>query len=407
MQKINFVWKKEWTFLAGIVLGLRALYAAMGFWITSIGAASPLAESTYALIVPYLRSEPFFRYFINPWFQWDTISYLEISILGYSVGSSAVGYMPLYPVMIRALSVLTLGDHLFAALVISTFFFWIALILFYEVLAELYGPATAWRGVIALVVFPSSFFFLAGYTESLFLCLVLGCWYCARHGRWYWAGVLGGLATLTRLQGIVLTPMLTWMMLAQASGTPEKQVWQQIVQVWQSFQTMLKNRFSSRRLVWLAPFIPLGVFVGYQLWMRFVGYGTVYDNLNTHWKIQTVLPWEGFILFLQRLFTTRFIYSDWIDLFLFIIVLGASLVGLRLLDPSFSIYIWLTIAILFMRGTPPHLLASFSRYFLALFPVFILFAMLRGRVVRLFALVVSFFLQLLLAWVFLIGSWVA
>ena len=119
------------------------------------------------------------------------------------------------------------------------------------------------------------------------------------------------------------------------------------------------------------------------------------------------MPWQGFFLFVQRLFTMQFIYMDWIDLIIFILVLAASLIGLRMLDPGFSLYNWLTIAILFMRGTPPHLLASFSRYFLALFPVFILFALMRGKAVQFFAVAVSFSLQLMLAWVFLIGSWVA
>jgi hypothetical protein len=390
---------KEWTLLAGLALGLRALYAALGFWIARLGLASPLAETTYALIVPYLRGEPFFRDFINPWFQWDTLSYMEISIIGYRATSSNVAYMPLYPLTMRVLAPLTFGDHLFAALLVSTVCFILALCLFYEILAEMYAPELAWRGVMALAFFPTSFFFLAGYTESLFLALVLGCWYLARHRRWHWAGILGGLATLTRLQGVILAPVLLWLLFVSQLEAPARQPWAQIRQVW-----ALKPR---PRLAWLAALMPLLAFAAYQLWLQVSGFGTVTTALNTYWKIQTVWPWEGVALFIQRLFTMRFIYMDWIDLVIFIIVLGASLLGLRLLDPAFSLYIWLTIAILFMRGTPPHLLASFSRYFLALFPVFILFALLRGKFIRGLALAVSFSLQLLLAWVFLLGSWVA
>jgi len=98
---------------------------------------------------------------------------------------------------------------------------------------------------------------------------------------------------------------------------------------------------------------------------------------------------------------------DWIDLALFIVILLASLIGLRLLDPAFSLYIWLTIAVLLTRGTPPHLLASYSRYFLALFPLFILPAQLPRRYQRLSILIIFFALQILLASIFLWGSWVA
>jgi hypothetical protein len=98
---------------------------------------------------------------------------------------------------------------------------------------------------------------------------------------------------------------------------------------------------------------------------------------------------------------------DWIDLILFIVVLIASLIALRLLDPALSLYIWLTIAVLLTRGTPPHLLASYSRYFLALFPLFLLPARLPHAYQRLTVLVLSFSLQILLVSIFLWGSWVA
>jgi hypothetical protein len=103
----------------------------------------------------------------------------------------------------------------------------------------------------------------------------------------------------------------------------------------------------------------------------------------------------------------KFIYMDWIDLFLLIFILLISILSLRDLPIEFSLYIWLTLAILFMRGTPPHLLASFSRYFLALFPIFILPANIKIKSVQVFAAALSLSLQMLLAWVFLLGSWVA
>jgi hypothetical protein len=98
---------------------------------------------------------------------------------------------------------------------------------------------------------------------------------------------------------------------------------------------------------------------------------------------------------------------DWIDLILFIVVLIAGLIGLRYLDPAFSLYIWLTMAVLLTRGTPPHLLASYSRYFLAFFPLFLLPAQLPARYQRLGILIIFFAMQILLVGIFLWGSWVA
>ena len=158
---------------------------------------------------------------------------------------------------------------------------------------------------------------------------------------------------------------------------------------------------------WLAVLIPPFIEAAYQLWLRLAGYGSIAEALRTYWKLETVPPWTGFILFLQRLPTARFHYMDWIDLVLFVVVLIASLMGLRRLDPAFSLYIWLTLAVLLTRGTPPHLLASYSRYFLALFPLFLLPAQWRNRYQRLALLIIFFSMQILLVSIFLWGSWVA
>jgi hypothetical protein len=147
--------------------------------------------------------------------------------------------------------------------------------------------------------------------------------------------------------------------------------------------------------------------MGYQIWLESAGFGTIAGALQTYWKLQTVPPWTGFLLFLQRLPMRHFNYMDWIDLSLLIMVAIAAIIGLRRLDPAFSIYVWLTIAVLWTRGTPPHLLASYSRYFLALFPLFVLPALSTNRFLR-FGLIILFFsFQVLLVTIYLWGSWVA
>jgi hypothetical protein len=51
---------------------------------------------------------------------------------------------------------------------------------------------------------PMAFFFSAVYSESLYLALSVGVFWCARQGRWVWVGVLGALAAATRSTGLVL-----------------------------------------------------------------------------------------------------------------------------------------------------------------------------------------------------------
>jgi hypothetical protein len=61
---------------------------------------------------------------------------------------------------------------------------------------------------VVAAIFPTAFFFLAPYTESLFLLLSILAFREARHDRWGRVAVFGALAALTRSVGILLIPAL-------------------------------------------------------------------------------------------------------------------------------------------------------------------------------------------------------
>ena len=406
-NKNHFGWKKEWTGFAAAVIVLRLLYAGIGYWVASAGGPIPLNESIYGEIKPFLRSDLFSQSFINPWFQWDTISYLGIAIRGYRPDAS-IAFMPLYPLLIRYTAPIFGGNYLLGALVLSTVFCIVALILMYELFATYYPVTIARQAVVMFLTFPTAFFLLAGYTESLFLIFVLAFWIFARRKQWWWAGLCAGLAALTRLQGVILSGVMIWMMLASLVERPAESPAGQIRQVFSVLRSGREKLMNSvRSTAGLAVLIPPLCAAAYQIWLKLSGYGTISGALQTYWRLKTVLPWTGFLLFLHRLPSRHFNYMDWIDLVLFIVILVASLIGLRLLDPAFSLYIWLTLAVLFTRGTPPHLLASYSRYFLSLFPLFLLPARLPFKYQRVLVLTLSFSLQIVLVSIFLWGSWVA
>jgi hypothetical protein len=407
MKLPPLVLKKAWFGCISIVAILRLIYAIVGVWVLTAFGASPLQETIYRQIKPYLHDDFFSRYFVNPWFQWDTIAYLKIAILGYE-NDATIAFMPLYPWLIRLLSHLVMGNYLLAALIISTICTILTLILLYELFLDIYSEEIAWRVVITFIAFPTAFFLLAGYSESLFMTFVLAFWLLARKRQWLWAGLCAGLATLTRLQGVFLSAVLVWLVLSSLIAKPSSDPWQQVGQVIKLIPAFRKRIGPAvDKTAWLAIPIPLLCSLGYQAWLKISGYGTITAALHKYWGLETVAPWTGFLLFLQRLSTRHFNYMDWIDLTLFIFALAAGLIGLRSLDPAFSIYIWLTIAVLLTRGTPPHLLASYSRYLLSLFPLAVLPALLSRGDQRLLILIASYSLQVLLATIFLWGSWVA
>lgn len=403
----TFQWKQEWTGYAILVIVLRLIYATFGAVIVARGGPVELNAPIYAVLKPYLKTDLFSQWLVNPWFQWDTVSYFKIAMFGYSPDAS-IAFMPLYPLLIRFIAPLFGGNYLLAALLLSTLLCFVTLVLLHELFTQQYPEGLARKAVVLFIAFPTAFFLLAGYTESLFMVLVLSFWILGWKRRWWWAALFAGLATLTRLQGIILAPVMLWIMLVSLVEQPASNLIGQLRQVCALFITFRKKIIGSNyRFAWLTILTPVAVAMLYQSWLSNSGLGVISSALEKYWLLETVMPWEGFILFFKRLFVTEFIYMDWVDLALFVIILVASVIGLRLLDPAFSLYVWLTLAVLLTRGTPPHLLASYSRYFIALFPLFLLPALIRKKYVQVFIVTLSFTLQTLLVWIFLWGSWVA
>src|SRR3989344_3909017 len=152
------------------------------------------------------------NYILNPvlfsWANFDGEHYLAIAQRGYEPLNHS--FFPLYPFLIKAVSFFSSDIRflVFIGLSLSTVAFLLSLIILWKLTEMDYKKNVALWTTVALVVFPSSFYFGLVYTESLFLLLVLGSFYCYRKNKWWWAGILGGLASATRITGIFLLPAL-------------------------------------------------------------------------------------------------------------------------------------------------------------------------------------------------------
>jgi hypothetical protein len=142
--------------------------------------------------------------------RWDTGFYLEIADHGYryeGVRLPSVAFFPLLPLLIRAVSPLV-GDSLVAGLIVANAALLGATMLLYRLVEEEWGAPVADRAVWYLLIFPTSFFGSAIYTESVFLLCAIGALYMARKGYWESAAMLGVFAALSRLVGVLVAPML-------------------------------------------------------------------------------------------------------------------------------------------------------------------------------------------------------
>lgn len=139
--------------------------------------------------------------------RWDSVWYIDIAAHGYAIKDVEPAFFPLYPLLMRAGSLVT-GSYVVSGLLISIVAFLVALVLL-DRLARLDLPEdVARRAVVLLAVFPAALFFSAIYTESIFLVLELGAIYAARRGKWWLAGILGALGAATRNTGVLLVVVL-------------------------------------------------------------------------------------------------------------------------------------------------------------------------------------------------------
>lgn len=295
---------------------------------------------------------------LDVWNLWDAPHYLDLAQYGYGLGGERGNWLvfyPLYPWLTRLVGA-PLGDYLLGALLVTTVASLVAVALLHRLVRLDHDAATANRAVWFFCIFPTSYILHIGYTESLFIALVLGAFLAARAGRWPLVGLLGALACLTRVNGLVLLPALALEPLL---------LW------WRT------RRFEPRWL-WLAA-IPLG-FVGYLLLnYRVTGDPFAFLALTRErWYKSIAPPWTGIAAMLASR-TWRPPFEVWTvvwqqALFLAIGAAGALVAWLRL-RPAYAL--WMTLNLLLFTST--SFILSVPRYSLILFPLFILFALLGRR----------------------------
>jgi hypothetical protein len=144
--------------------------------------------------------------FTDIWARWDSVFFVRIAEHGYDKASAA--FYPLYPGLVAALGRVFFGHYVLAGIVISLAAALGAFALLYRIAEEHLGRDGAWRTVLYLAIFPMSLFLQAVYSESLYLLLVLAAFVTAERGRFGSAGLLSGLAILTRVTGLALLPAL-------------------------------------------------------------------------------------------------------------------------------------------------------------------------------------------------------
>jgi len=134
--------------------------------------------------------------------RWDSDNYIRTAESGYNTSNlQATAFFPLYSILINLTSKIT-GNIWTSGLWVSNISFLIALFYLYALAKKEFDEGVASRAVFYISVTPTAFFFSTVYNESVYLLLIIACFYYARDGKWIPAAIAGSLASATRLQGV-------------------------------------------------------------------------------------------------------------------------------------------------------------------------------------------------------------
>ncbi len=143
------------------------------------------------------------------WANFDGEHFISIAVNGYKPLQYA--FFPLYPKVIGYLSQpLIVNDFtsyfypIFIGVLVNNLFFLLSLIVLYDLIRIDHSRKIAFLAVLSLVLYPTSFFFGAVYSESLFLFLTLVSFYLARKNKWLYSSIFGLFASVTRIFGILI-----------------------------------------------------------------------------------------------------------------------------------------------------------------------------------------------------------
>jgi Gpi18-like mannosyltransferase len=299
---------------------------------------------------------------IDIWARWDTGWYLDLAEHGYYLRGetlteqSNVAFFPLFPSLVRALIVplpaawRTTEVYLVAGLAVSNFSLLAALALLRQLLAARgFAPDLARRVMLYLLVFPTSFFTSAFYTEAIFLLVSVAAFYAAERRAWLAAGILGALTALSRPLGVTVFVPLAWLLGEQAGWKPRQVPW---------------------RGLWLL-LVPAAFLGHFMSLYPLTGHLLAPMLVQQAWSRGLVWPW-------QTILSPSYIafYITPLDELVALAVIPLAILAARLMrSAAYGIHLLLVTVPALFTGS----VSSLGRYALVAFPIFVALTWLSRR----------------------------
>lgn len=347
-------------------------------------------------LLPYFisgKTNILYNFLLYPFGNFDGAYYLLIAAKGYTVNA---GFFPLFPLSIHLTNSFLNPSadqpfdliQYFIAIVLVGIYFLISLKIFYKLIKLDYKENIAIWSIIFLLIFPTSFFYAAIYSESLFLLLSLLAFYFARNKRWFWAGVASIFLSASRLVGIAIFPAL----------------------LYEYFKSEKNKSLGKLLSIFLAPIgLITYAFYNFQKWGNPFYFIKAQGNFANNRSVDSVVLLPQTLFRYIKILTTLkpTIYEWWVAFFevtFFALALTLFYIAWKKkIRISYLIFGILCFLLPASSGT----LSGLPRYILTIFPIFMALALIKNKAFKFIYCTISIILLFLFFMLFSKGYFIA
>jgi|GEM_PF-1374027 len=116
----------------------------------------------------------------------------------------AYRHWPLFPWLIKVLAPVLKNNYLIAGIALSNFFYLLYGIFFYKLARIYFREQISQLSLCIALIHPGAYALNAVYNEPVFLFFITACFYFLKKDRFFLAGFFAGLASLTRIESVLI-----------------------------------------------------------------------------------------------------------------------------------------------------------------------------------------------------------
>lgn len=367
-------------------------------WLVFLSLVSFVAEKLFAFKPTFPYAYEFAKYNSHSFFErlanFDGVHYLSISGNGYLHTGMVQAFFPMYPFLMRS-AYFFMGNYLLSGIFVSHFFALFSFFAFYYLVKMEYNKRIAFNSLLFFAVFVSSFYLRSLYSESLFLTLILTSLIAAKKKYYVVAGLLGALASATRVVGIFIWPSLLLLVFLQDRHKIQNYLAVSISALGLlGYMLYLQNHFGDPLY-----FFHMQEYFGASRQTQLVSYPrVVFRYLKIFWTVRPI-DWKYYA------YVQEFVLSI-VALFGLIMASWQTLKRRIKMNWAYLVFAWGIYILPTLTGN----FSSMPRYLLVCFPLFVYLAIFFDKkhpLLKFFYLTISLIFLIINLILFTQGYWVA